>query len=289
MRKTKSPNQLPLIIFDKCVPEDYAYYEEKKVQQTDVILDEPVMTLEDLLRRLISIFEKPLFALKHHIYNVLDFLKTRVSIPWFKLVLIALAVFVLAKKDMQFNVSFKAPLSVTTDEDQRAGANVINASNPNKNSLAPAGLSELKKTKTKSFIQEYKNIAIEEMEATGVPASIKMAQAIVESRSGTSRLAVQSNNFFGIKCRTKCLGCTCRNYADDDKYDMFRVFASPIESWKEHSKLLSIERYSKLKKHGNDYKAWAKGLKKAGYATDSKYDKKLINIIESYKLYKLDK
>ncbi len=291
MRKTKIINQLPIIIFDKCIPEDSAYYEEKKVQTSEFVAEEePALTLEEIISRLIAILEKPLFALKHHLYTGLEFFKQKVKVPWYKVAVLGLAVFILTKKDMQFNVSFKSPLAAMDDE-QRAGSTAASLANftANQNSLAPAGLSELQKKKTKDFIQQYKEVAIAEMNSSGVPASIKMAQAIVESRSGTSRLAVQSNNFFGMKCKTKCLGCTCRNYGDDTKFDMFRVFDSPAESWKEHTKLLSISRYSKLQKHGKDYKKWALGLKNAGYATDKKYDKKLINIIETYQLYKLDK
>ena len=140
-----------------------------------------------------------------------------------------------------------------------------------------------------NYIKKYKGAAREEMEKYGIPMSITLAQGLLESNAGESRLALESNNHFGIKCRRKCRGCTCRNYTDDDIYDMFRVFESPGESFREHSILLTGKRYSHLLKLArSDYEGWSRGLKKAGYATDKRYAEKLIKIIEELKLYRLD-
>jgi flagellum-specific peptidoglycan hydrolase FlgJ len=140
------------------------------------------------------------------------------------------------------------------------------------------------------YVERFAATAMEESRQFGIPASIKLAQGLLETDAGGSRLATESNNHFGIKCRSKCRGCTCRNYSDDDVFDMFRVFDSAWESYREHSKLLEIDRYNKLKKLGTtDFEAWAKGLKKAGYATDKNYDKKLIQIIEALDLHQFDK
>lgn len=155
--------------------------------------------------------------------------------------------------------------------------------------LTPISPELLKNPSVKSFVEQFQQVARDEMKLYGIPASIKMGQAIIESQAGKSVLARQSKNFFGIKCKSKCLGCTCKNYADDNKYDMFRVFDTAWESWRAHSELLCNPRYSKLSLYGKDYKKWAKGLKKAGYATDPSYDKKLIAVIEKYNLTKLDK
>ncbi|HFA49637.1 MAG TPA: hypothetical protein ENJ95_11555 [Bacteroidetes bacterium] len=142
----------------------------------------------------------------------------------------------------------------------------------------------------RKYVKRYAKTAIVEMEKYGIPASITLAQGLLESGAGDSRLAKESNNHFGIKCRRKCRGCTCRNYSDDDVYDMFRVFDSAWESFREHSLLLQIDRYRKLKKLGKkDYKGWAAGLKKAGYATDKNYHKKLIRIIEVLDLHQFDR
>lgn len=142
----------------------------------------------------------------------------------------------------------------------------------------------------RDYVKRFAATAITEMEQFGIPASITLAQGLLETDAGASHLASESNNHFGIKCRTKCRGCTCRNYSDDDVYDMFRVFDSAWESYREHSKLLQMDRYKGLKKLGTkDYKGWAKGLRKAGYATDKNYHTKLIKIIEELDLHQFDK
>ena len=149
---------------------------------------------------------------------------------------------------------------------------------------------KFKKQKCLSYIEKYAPIAIEEMELYGIPASITLAQGLVESNAGDSRLSVNENNHFGIKCKTKCLGCRCANYTDDDKYDMFRIFESPWYSFREHSKLLTGNRYKHLLKLDiTDYKNWAHGLQSAGYATNKKYAKTLIAVVEKLELNKYDK
>lgn len=135
------------------------------------------------------------------------------------------------------------------------------------------------------YVARYAAEAQQEMRDHGIPASITLAQGLLESNAGDSRLSRESNNHFGIKCRSKCRGCTCRNYTDDDIYDMFRVFEQPLESYQEHSKLLTSKRYRHLLNLGRrNYKDWAHGLKKAGYATDKRYAEKLIRIIENLEL-----
>lgn len=141
----------------------------------------------------------------------------------------------------------------------------------------------------RNYVKRFAKVAIEEREKYGIPASITLAQGLLESNVGDSRLSVESNNHFGIKCKRKCKGCTCRNYVDDDVYDMFRVFDTAWESYREHSLLLNGKRYQHLLKLDHlDYEGWAHGLKKAGYATDKKYAQKLIKIIETMKLYRYD-
>lgn len=154
--------------------------------------------------------------------------------------------------------------------------------------LAPK-IIKAKKARVQNYLDRYAPIARREMADFGIPASITLAQGLLESNAGDSKLAVNSNNHFGIKCRSKCLGCTCRNYGDDTRYDMFRVFTSVAESFREHSELLNTKRYAKLKGHGTDYKKWAHGLKACGYATDKRYGHKLVKIIENLGLDKYDR
>lgn len=153
----------------------------------------------------------------------------------------------------------------------------------------PTPTANLRQKKAEAYIRRYAKVAIAEHKKFGIPASIKMAQALVESRAGESMLAQKNHNHFGLKCFSKkCKSGHCTNLTDDSHKDFFRNYHSAWESWRAHSQLLSTKRYKPLHKYGDDYKAWAKGLKKIGYATDKDYDKKLIDIIETYQLYRLD-
>ena len=139
------------------------------------------------------------------------------------------------------------------------------------------------------YIDKYLKTAQEEADLFNIPVSITLAQGLLESNAGASNLARKENNHFGIKCRKKCIGCRCANYTDDDRYDMFRIFGSAWESFREHSKLLTGGRYKHLTKlDRSDYKNWARGLKAAGYATDKKYADKLITIVEFFNLQRFD-
>ncbi len=145
------------------------------------------------------------------------------------------------------------------------------------------------------YIDQYSAIAVEEMHRTGIPASITLAQGIVESRWGTSQLAVRSNNHFGIKCKGNWSGG--KHFYKDDDYvngklvkSCFRTYESPEASYLDHSEfLMTNSRYQSLfNLPKTDYKSWAKGLKKAGYATDRNYAKNLIVTIEKYQLHRFD-
>lgn len=156
--------------------------------------------------------------------------------------------------------------------------------------LSPASADELKTPDVKQYIATFSASSIAEMDKFGIPASITMAQAIIESRSGTSVLAVRHNNHFGIKCFSKtCPKGHCSNHTDDHHKDFFRIYSAKDGSWRAHSEFLVHQaRYKGLLKYGKNYKIWALKLKEFGYATDPTYDKKLIGIIERYELYKLD-
>jgi len=146
-----------------------------------------------------------------------------------------------------------------------------------------------KKITSEEYIKKYQGLAISQMKKYGVPASIILAQGLLESGSGNSTLAVKANNHFGIKCHKTWTGP--RIYHDDDaKGECFRKYRSPEKSYHDHSEFLrGARRYAFLfDLNPTDYKGWARGLKKAGYATDPQYPQKLIRIIEEYKLYTLD-
>jgi LysM repeat protein len=144
-------------------------------------------------------------------------------------------------------------------------------------------------TPQERYIRRYSALAVEEMHRSGVPASITLAQGLLESGSGLSRLAKEGNNHFGIKCHVGWTGKTM--YHDDDaKGECFRVYDSPEESFRDHSDFLRYrDRYKFLfDLERTDYKGWAYGLRRAGYATDPNYPAKLIKYIEQYDLARFD-
>jgi len=136
-----------------------------------------------------------------------------------------------------------------------------------------------------AYIAKYRDIAIAEMQRTGVPASITLAQGIHETGAGTSDLVISSNNHFGIKCKSDWTGATVF-HDDDARGECFRKYDDPSDSYKDHSDFLKNRpNYSSLFKLDElDYKSWSYGLKKAGYATNPKYPQILINLIEKYDL-----
>ena len=140
-----------------------------------------------------------------------------------------------------------------------------------------------------AYIDEYKDIAIEQMLEHNIPASITLAQGLLESGAGRSSLTTRGNNHFGIKCHNDWTGATMRK--DDDAPDeCFRVYKHAKESYEDHSKFLLRPRYSSLFSYKRtDYKSWAKGLKACGYATSPTYATQLIGIIELYNLQQYDK
>lgn len=147
-----------------------------------------------------------------------------------------------------------------------------------------------KSNSTQDYINTYAKIAIEQEKQYGIPACITLAQGILESGSGRSRLATEANNHFGIKCHNDWKGK--KIYKDDDaKNECFRVYDNPEQSYIDHSLfLVGKKRYAELfKLKITDYKGWAKGLKQAGYATNPKYPQLLIDIIELYDLADISK
>jgi LysM repeat protein len=140
-----------------------------------------------------------------------------------------------------------------------------------------------------NYIEQYRNVAVKNMQECGIPASITLAQGIIESGAGKSPLAVEANNHFGIKCHTGWAGGTY-TYDDDLKNECFRKYDSAMQSFTDHSLFLKNRpRYAVLFTYDpKDYKAWAKGLKSCGYATNPKYAEILIRCIEDYDLHQWD-
>lgn len=219
---------------------------------------------------------------------------------WLGLAALLLLGWMVTHKDVSINFSMQKGddsfLTTTTQslffdpfaDDSAPAQNVSHVSNKIEASLTPA--QREKRRKQLAYVKSYRNLASQEMKEHGIPISITMAQGLLESNIGESRLATENNNHFGIKCFSKsCRKGHCTNFNDDHHKDFFRKFSSVSESYKAHSTVLQKERYRKLYQLAStDYKGWARGLKSAGYATDPRYADKLIRIIEDLELYQYD-
>jgi LysM repeat protein len=155
--------------------------------------------------------------------------------------------------------------------------------------LLSLGTYAQEKMTAEQYIETYKDIAIAEMKRTGIPASITLAQGLIESGSGNSSLSRQSNNHFGIKCKKDWTGRSV-NFDDDAPQECFRAYDRVEDSYRDHSDFIRAgERYAFLfELDPTDYKGWANGLKQAGYATNPQYADMLITAIERYSLYQYD-
>lgn len=155
--------------------------------------------------------------------------------------------------------------------------------------LSVNGMAQVKwNSAYQNYIDIYKDLAIEQMLKHNIPASITLAQGLLESGAGKSTLATMGNNHFGIKCHGWSGQSMRKN--DDAPDECFRVYGNPRESFEDHSAFLKRDRYQRLFTYRlTDYKSWAKGLKECGYATSPTYAQTLISIIETYKLYEYDK
>lgn len=152
----------------------------------------------------------------------------------------------------------------------------------------PYCFSQSADSRCKAYIERFAQVAMAEQEAHGIPASITLAQGILESASGRSTLATEANNHFGIKCGTGWNGETTLR-SDDVPDECFRAYESPEESYADHSRFLLRPRYAALfELDSSDYAGWARTLRKCGYATDPNYAARLIAIIERYALYAYD-
>ena len=156
-------------------------------------------------------------------------------------------------------------------------------------SSSPIKAQEKTLNDSEKYVMQYSVIAVEQMERHGIPASITLAQGLLESGAGKSKLATEANNHFGIKADSRWSGSTY-SHLDNGNWHKFRVYKSAEKSYEDHSLfLVGNSRYSALfKLDRTDYKGWARGLKNAYYAEDREYDKKLIGIIERYGLHKYD-
>ncbi|MCB0581733.1 MAG: glucosaminidase domain-containing protein [Phaeodactylibacter sp.] len=154
-----------------------------------------------------------------------------------------------------------------------------------------AGGDSEKRDRQMAYVRRFAKVAQAEMEKYGIPASVKLAQGLLESDAGKSPIARQNNNHFGIKCFSRnCRKGHCSNFQDDTHKDFFRIYPSAWESFRAHSLMLKQnERYQPLfSLPATDYRAWAQGLSEAGYATDPDYSEKVVRLIEELDLQRFD-
>ena len=233
---------------------------------------------------------------------------------WLKVGILSACAFFALQKDLNFNVNFKSKEAlggVVAATAQPIALNVSNIHQQGEATAAKKGhflfsptltaksvptrtekpiVMTEKVKKQLAYVKKYQHIARQEMKKYGIPASVTLAQGLIETNAGASSLATKNNNHFGIKCFSrKCKKGHCSNFSDDTHKDFFRTYKDAKESFRSHSELLVGKRYRHLKKLGTkNYKDWAIGLRKAGYATDKRYHHKLIRLVEDLHLYKYD-
>ncbi|MEM6395945.1 MAG: glucosaminidase domain-containing protein [Bacteroidota bacterium] len=225
-------------------------------------------------------------------------IKQQFTSPWTKLVFLLSLTVLLTQQEFSFGLSMHSgdwfggsTVTTTSSIYDMSGQNVsLLVNNEAYEPARDTRINDPKHRQRLAYIETYRAAAEAEMHAHGIPASITLAQGLLESGAGQSSLAKKANNHFGIKCFSQtCSRGHCTNFDDDTHKDFFIVYDSPEASYKSHSRVLSHSRYRKLFQLSmTDYKGWAKGLSKAGYATDPKYADKLISLVEEYGLDRYD-
>ncbi len=162
---------------------------------------------------------------------------------------------------------------------------------PKKKRKPPTTADNIPPATAQEYIEKYAPIAVREMHKYGIPASITLAQGLLESTAGTSNLALATNNHFGIKCFSKnCKPGHCANFKDDTHKDFFRIYPNPVDSYRAHSEFLKkSSRYRDCFRQGRDFRGWAIELENAGYATDPRYAEGLIERVNHFNLDRFDR
>jgi len=242
---------------------------------------------KQLLLKILVALRVPLISAKHQFLTYIkNYWRTR-PFPWFRVALALLFVYVFFQKDMRFNINMGTPPAILSQEENGAsskltmGGFATNASY----SAKKVGKVQLNEVDVEAYIKRFTKVALVEMNKFGVPASIKMGQAILASHAGKNSLALQYNNHFATTCNG---GENCQDLRIGNQTAKINTYQSAWESWRSHSQLLSASTYAHLKAYNKNYKKWAQGLEDAGYGNATNYSQQLIQVIETYQLYKLD-
>jgi hypothetical protein len=250
------------------------YVQNKGIIKRLEILQQKTPSLFNIMEGLIIGIGKPVMAVRAGFYRATGGVFANSKVPWFKVLLILSAAYVLMYKNLNLNFNLNSPQ--------------VNIPNTNSMSVAqnlPSTTAFVFDDDANvAYINRFKDIAIAESEKFGIPASVNLGQALLESNAGKSTNALALNNHFNLKCGELLVG-----YCTETPNGMFNEFASPWEGWRVHSEFITTGDYANLKDSaGNDYKKWANGLKQLGYNVDRQYAEKLITIIERYNLQGLD-
>lgn len=274
----KPPQSSPYRIKKNKQSKSGLYYNQNGMQSQQYQSEFQVISIAQLLKKLFWGIQRIYVALKYQIYRLTTGAIGNFRISWFKVGLIAFAVFILMKKDIQFSFNINAPLQQTTTDIEAATARTtanefgmvqpVHMQKRTQRNLKTIDPDELDVQEVKNYIKRFSKVAIAEMEKFGIPASVKMAQGILESWSGNHPVTQSDNNHFGILLANN-------------------TYNSAWENWRSHSMLLKNE-HPYLFEHKMSYKGWAKALRKNVYNHDKSYDKKLIRLIERHQLYLLD-
>ncbi len=244
--------------------------------------------------------QKRLIHFKHYLIISLQNLNLHWNKTWYKYLIIFFAGLIIYTKDIYFvlqlqnnksNYSYYEQSTKGESDSTRVRLQSFSGiKNKKEFQVVPIKNESPKEKRYKNYINNYHKLAIEEMHRYKIPASITLAQGLLETNGGKSKLATENLNHFGIKCFSKkCKKGHCSNFNDDSHKDFFRKYNSVKESYRARSIFLKKDRYKKLFNFKiNDYKSWAKGLKECGYATDKKYAEKLIALIQKYNLNQFD-
>lgn len=226
---------------------------------------------------------KPIMAAKATLYRNTTIQPIIKQIPWIPLGLIVLTGTILMYKDLNFNLNLRAPASGGGMGNMGGSA----VAQPMSGSDA-AMFGSWQEQKNREYIQKYSSLAISEMETYGVPASILLAQGLIESKAGENAAATLNNNHFSIKCFSKkCRKGHCSNLEQVGHKAFYRKYSTIKESWRAHSLLITTGKYRHLTKY-SDYQSWANGLEQTNYHGAKDYAKRLIELIQYYGLQKLD-
>ncbi len=261
----------------------------------------PILLVMWIFKKTFQLLEYLWVIAKYQFYKNTAVAPSSIRLPWSKLLVIGLLAFIAFRREKistsqntaqitHFGaVPFAGEPSYLPEEARERPIAKLVTLFESKDPFADAESDDDKTKNVKAYIRRFKHVAEAEQEKFGIPASVKMAQAIVESNAGKSKLSKQNHNHFGIKCFSRsCKKGHCTNFGDDSHKDFFRKYETNWESWRAHSLLITNGKYNSLLKHGNDYRKWAKGLKKLGYATARDYEETLIATIEKYQLDELD-